>query len=83
MDDKMSPHSLYTIRDDNNHTYENIGNLDDARNDNSQWGEDVVANELLNMGIIDVHDARDHNVTNVGEQNFDGIRKQGLRFYVE
>jgi hypothetical protein len=38
MDDKTRPSSLYTTREDNCHIDENIGNLDDARNDNPQWG---------------------------------------------
>jgi hypothetical protein len=32
----------------------------------------------MNTGITDVHDARDQNVIDVRNQNFDGIR-----FYVE
>jgi hypothetical protein len=32
------------------------------------------------MKIIDVHDVKNQNTTNVGNQNFDGIKKQGLRF---
>ncbi len=35
------------------------------------------------MGTINVHAARDYNVTDAGDQNFDGIRVQKLRFYVE
>jgi hypothetical protein len=37
----------------------------------------------MNMGTINVHAARDYNVTDAGDQNFDGIRVQKLRFYVE
>jgi len=33
MDDKTNPNSMYTIRDDNKHTNEDIGNLDDEGND--------------------------------------------------
>jgi hypothetical protein len=33
MDDKTNPNSMYTTRDDNKHTYEDIGNLDDEGND--------------------------------------------------
>jgi hypothetical protein len=74
MDDKISPNSLHTTRDDNNHTNEDIGNLDDVGNDNPKWGEDGVASELMNMGTTYVHDAKVQNVTYVGDQNFDGIR---------
>jgi hypothetical protein len=34
MDDNISPNSLYIARDDNNHTNEDIGNLDDIGNGN-------------------------------------------------
>jgi hypothetical protein len=37
----------------------------------------------MNMRMIDVHDFKNQNVIDVGDQNFDGIRKQGQRFYVE
>jgi len=57
MDDKTKPNSLYITRKDNNNLDENIGNLDDARNDNPQWGKDVIVSELMNLGNIDVHDA--------------------------
>ncbi len=56
MDDKTKPNSLYITRKDNNNLDENIGNLDDVRNDNPQWGKDVVVSELMNLGNIDVHD---------------------------
>jgi len=56
MDDKTKPNSLYITRKDNNNLDENIGNLDDARNDNPQWGKDAVVSELMNLGNIDVHD---------------------------
>jgi hypothetical protein len=32
------------------------------------------------MKIIDVHDVKNQNITNVGNQNFDAIRERGLRF---
>jgi hypothetical protein len=37
----------------------------------------------MNMGTIDVHDVGNQNVTNAGNYNPDGIKKQGLSFYVE
>ncbi len=67
MDDKTLPNSLYITRENNYHTYVDIGNSDDVRNDNPQWGEDVVINELMNMGTTNVHDAGDQNVTDVGD----------------
>ncbi len=67
MDDKTLPSSLYITRKYNYHTNVNIGNLDDVGNDSPQWGEDVVINELMNMGTTNVHDAKDHNVTDVGD----------------
>jgi hypothetical protein len=73
MDDNTSPSSLYIARGDNNHTNEDIRNLNDAGNDNPQWGEDVAASELMSMGTIYVHDARVQNVINARDQNFDGI----------
>ncbi len=48
MDDKTRLNSLYIIRKDSNHLDKDIGKLNDARNDRPQWGEDVVANELMN-----------------------------------
>jgi hypothetical protein len=47
MDHKTRFSSLYRIRKDNNHLDKDIGNLDDARNDNPQWGENVVTSELM------------------------------------
>lgn len=38
MNDKTRPSSMYVTKEDNNHTYEDIGNSDDAGND-SQNGE--------------------------------------------
>ncbi len=39
MDDKSKPNNFYTARKYNNHLDENIGNLDDAINDNPQSKE--------------------------------------------
>ncbi len=47
MDDQTKLNSLYTIRKDNNHLDKDIGKLNDAENDNPQWGKDVVASELM------------------------------------
>jgi hypothetical protein len=39
-----------------------------------QWGKDATTNELMSIGIIDVHDVSNQNVTDVGDYNFDGIK---------
>lgn len=56
-------------------TYEDIGNSNDVRNHNPQWGDNAIASEVMNMGITNVHDARNKNVIDMGDQNFDVIRK--------
>ncbi len=56
-------------------TYEDTGNSDDARNDSPQWREDATTTKLMSMGITNVHDARYKNVIDVGDQNFDVIKK--------
>ncbi len=63
MDDKTRPTGLYITRKDNWHIDENIGNSNGAKNDSLQWREDAIANELMSMGTINVHDVGDHNVT--------------------
>ncbi len=67
---------------DNNHLDEDIGNSNDVRNDNPQWGEDVVVSELMSIGTTNVH-ARDQNVIDARDQNPNAIWEQGLKFYVE
>jgi hypothetical protein len=37
-------------------------NSDDAGNHSPQWGKNAIASELMNMGTIDVHDARGKTV---------------------
>jgi len=42
MDDRTRPSILYTTKENNNNLDEDIGNLDDVRNDNPQWEEDAT-----------------------------------------
>jgi hypothetical protein len=42
MDDRTGPSILYTTKNNNNNLDEDIGNLDDVRNDNPQWEEDAI-----------------------------------------
>jgi hypothetical protein len=74
MDDKTKPICFYITKKDNNYLDENIGNSNDVVNDNPQSIEERMQ-LLVIMGTTNVHDVGDHNLN--------GIKEQGLKFYVE